>query len=243
MEKKTKTLFICFFILFALPIPVAFLGSLLTLMWFIIGFTRETVLLERISALSGLLIGATYIYSYIYALRSTKREKKISKKTFLPFAHCLAAAVYVLLMYPTSVYISKTTERFGFRKADFTVLEECDTHGGFLGDGTYYLIMDCSDNKEKALKLIKGWNKLPLSRNLELTMFGGEKDGRKYSFGFAEEAKMPKIENGFYMFEDRHSESENSKDDSDLLSRASFNFSIAVYDCDTDIFYFFALDT
>ncbi len=132
---------------------------------------------------------------------------------------------------------------FGFTKQDFTVVEENDTHGGFLGDGEYYLIMDCSDNTEKALENIEGWNKLPLSENLELAMFGGEKDGETYGYMLSEHAHMPKIENGYYFFEDRFDGAENPNDDSELLSRYSFNFSLAVYDCDTNIFYFFAFDT
>ena len=44
------------------------------------------------------------------------------------------------------------SEYFGFSKEDFTVEEEADTHGGFYGDGSYYLILDCSESKEKALE-------------------------------------------------------------------------------------------
>ncbi len=132
---------------------------------------------------------------------------------------------------------------FGFSKQDFTVVAENDTHGGFLGDGDYYLILDCSDNTEKALENIEGWKRLPMSENLELLMFGGEKNGEAYGYMLSEYAHMPRIENGFYFFEDRFDGAENPCDDSELLSRYSFNFSLAVYDCDTNLFYFFAFDT
>ena len=66
-------------------------------------------------------------------------------------------------------------ECFGFHKSDFKVVEEHDTHGGFHGDGSYYLILDCTNNKEKALKNLADWPELPLSKNLELIMYGGEK--------------------------------------------------------------------
>lgn len=118
-----------------------------------------------------------------------------------------------------------------------------DTHGGFLGDGSYYLILDCSDNKEQVLEKVQDWNKLPLSENLNLIMYGGEKDGVKYGYDLTEEAHMPAIENGYYMFEDRHSESKDSRDDSDLFGRYSLNFSIAIYDSDTDKMYYFEFDT
>lgn len=132
---------------------------------------------------------------------------------------------------------------FGFTEKDFVVIEELDTHGGFFGDGSYYIIFDCSNNKEKALKIVEDWNELPLSENLNLIMYGGEKDGVTYGYELAEEAHMPKIENGYYIFEDRHSGSKDSKDDSDLFNRHSFNFSIAVYDCNTNKMFFFAFDT
>ncbi len=120
---------------------------------------------------------------------------------------------------------------------------EQDTHGGFMGDGTYSLILDCSDNKEKALKTVQNWNRLPLSENLNLIMYGGEKDGTQYLYNLAEEAHMPKITNGYYVFCDRSSESKDPVDDSELFNRYSYNFSIALYDCDTDKMYYFEFDT
>ena len=74
-------------------------------------------------------------------------------------------------------------------------------------------------------------------------MYGGRKDGVTYGYELAEEAHMPSIDNGYYMFEDRHSESKDSRDDSELFDRYSFNFSIAIYDCDTDKLYYFEFDT
>lgn len=131
----------------------------------------------------------------------------------------------------------------GFSKEDFIIVEEADTHGGFHGDGSYYLILDCSKNKEKALENIKSWKELPLSKNLNLIMYGGEKDGMTYGYNLAEEAKIPEIENGYYYFCDRHSESTDSSDDTNLFTRASFNFTLAIYDSDTDRMYYFEFDT
>ena len=44
-------------------------------------------------------------------------------------------------------------------------------------------------------------------------------------------------------FEDRHSEANDAYDDSGLFSRASYNFSLAVYDRDTNRLYYFEFDT
>ena len=43
-------------------------------------------------------------------------------------------------------------DTFGFNKKEFKVLKETDSHRGFHGDGDYVLILDCSENKEKALE-------------------------------------------------------------------------------------------
>lgn len=240
---RKKVLIIAIFVVFAVPIPIAMLGCLMTAMWFLSSLIKVTSFVEIISALIGVLIGATYIISYIFALNKTWNEKKLSIKSFIPVAHCLLALIYLFSLKPTSDYVDKQTEHFGFAKRDFTVVEELDTHGGFLGDGSYYLILDCSDNKDKALEKLKDWNKLPLSENLKLIMYGGEKNGVKYGYDLAEDAHMPVIDNGYYMFEDRHSESKDSKDDTELFDRHSYDFSIAVYDCDTDRMYYFEFDT
>lgn len=240
---KKKIPIISLFILFALPIPIAILGSLLSLLWFVSSMLKVTSLIEIVYSFIALVVGSTYIITYFFALHKTWREKEITIKTFMPLGHCLIALLLLLLWKPTGNYISNSYEYFGFAKKDFDVVEELDTHGGFHGDGSYYLILDCSENKKEALELIKYWKKLPLSENLELIMFGGEREGITYGYNLSEEAKMPKVENGYYFFQDRSSESTNSEDDSELLNRYSFNFSIAVYDSDTDILYYFEFDT
>lgn len=240
---KNKILIILLFIVLAFPLPIALLGSLMSFLWFLSSIMKGSSVIEIVMAIIGTIIGATYILTYVISLIKTWNEKKISFKTFIPLAHCLIALVYLLSLVPVGNYLVQSKEYFGFAKKEFSVVEELDTHGGFLGDGSYYLILDCSDNREEALEKVKGWNKLPLSENLHLIMYGGEKDGRTYGFELAEEAKMPKIENGYYIFEDRNFESKDSRDDSELFNRYSYNFSIAVYDMDTDRMYYFEYDT
>lgn len=138
---------------------------------------------------------------------------------------------------------SPKTDYFGFEITEFAIVEEKDTHGGFHVDGAYHLILDCSENPSQAHEIIKEWRELPLSDNLDLVMYGGEKDGVSYRHNFAEEAHWPTISNGVYKFVDRHSESVDKSDDTNLLNRNSFNFTIAVYDLDTDTLYYFEMDT
>ena len=240
---KKNILIVCLFILFALPIPIAIAGFGMCLIWLMASLIKGVTFVEIITSLFGVMVGLTYLITYIFALTKTWKERKITLKTFFPIAHCLLAFLFLLSLKPTANYISETTEYFGFAKKDFSVVDELDTHGGFHGDGSYYLILDCSNGKEKVLKKVENWNKLPLPENLNLIMYGGEKDGVTYGYELAEEAHMPAIDNGYYMFEDRHSESKDSRDDSELFDRYSFNFSIAIYDCDTDKLYYFEFDT
>ena len=136
-------------------------------------------------------------------------------------------------------------DEFNIDKSDFNVIEEEDTHGGFLGDGWYYLILDCSDNKEKARGITKDWQQLPLSENLNIMMYGGEKDGVSYGYDFAKTAHWPDFENAVYKFVDRYTSpaQKNKFSDAELLDRYSVNFSVAVYDLDTDRLYYFEYDT
>lgn len=173
--------------------------------------------------------------------QKTREENKITAKTFVPIISGLLAAILLLLLKPINNYTDITTPYFGFTKKNFSVIEELDTHGGFQGEGSHYLILDCSDNKEKALEIVRDWKKLPLSKNLNHIMYGEE--DINFEINLAEEAHIPKIENGYYIFVDSQAEGKDNGDDSELFNRYSFNFEIAIYDCDTDRMYYFEFDT
>ena len=239
---KNRIVIIVLFTLFALPVPVAILGSLIALLWLFGSIIAAVSFLEVSVALFGVLVFATYIVTYIFSLNQMRKKNRLSLETFFPVVHCLLAGLFLLLLNPVGNYISNSHEYFGFAKKDFSVIEELDTHGGFHGDGSYHLILDCSANKQDAAEKVSTWNTLPLSENLALIMYGGHKDGMWYGYNLAEEANIPTIENGYYIFQDRHSDSRDTADDSALFDRTSFNFSIAIYDSDTNIMYYFEFD-
>ncbi len=240
---KNKILTILLFILFAIPIPIVILGFLFSFVWIACVIIGRLRFAEILSSLCVITAGATYLLGYIYALSKTREENKITAKTFVPITSVLLAVILLLLLKPINNYTDITTPYFGFTKKDFSVVEEFEDYGGFPADGSHYLILDCSTNKQKALEIIKDWNKLPLSKNLNIVMFGEEKDGLIYGYELAKEAHMPKIENGYYIFEDSQLKSNDSSDDSEFLNRSFFNFEIAVYDCDTDKMYYFEYDS
>ena len=194
MKLSSKRSIIILFILFALAIPVAVLGSIYSVLQLMLSTSPEHLRIEPVIWTVSLVIFGTYFFTYIYSLHKTRKNKKLTLKSFFPAFHCLIAVVFVLL-----------------------------------------LILDCSENKEKAAELIKDWSKLPLPEALDLKMYGGEKNGMHYGNMLSE--KIPEIDNGYYMFEDRTPE--YAGDDAAHYT----NFSIGLYDSDTDKMYYFRYDS
>lgn len=119
------------------------------------------------------------------------------------------------------------------------ILETTDTHEGFLGDGDYFARIKCSKIEDK---ILKKWNKLPLSDSLKEVTEMKHCDSKSCE-DIYKRYNIPNIENGYYYFEDRHSESTNTFDDSDINNRPSYNFTLAILDKDTNTIYYYELDT
>ena len=108
--------------------------------------------------------------------------------------------------------------------------KDIDTHKGFLGDGEYFAKIKCSNLNYK--KLSNNWKQLPLSNELNNIM---ENTYEKYP--------IPHITNGYYYFLDRHSNAKNKHDETNLNNRYSYNFTLAFIDINTNIIYYYELDT
>ena len=99
---------------------------------------------------------------------------------------------------------------------------------------------------ENTIKEIKSeWKELPLTENLTALVYGLEDETSSIGPYILEdgEALFPKVENGYYYFYDRHNESKDHFDDTNVLDRHSFNFVIAVFDADTNSLYYSKFDT
>ena len=114
-----------------------------------------------------------------------------------------------------------------------TVVSSNDSHGGFHGDGTLTVTFDCTNVSDSALNGMRSWRSLPLSENLQHVVYGG----------FDDEINIPEITNGCYFFHDRHSEAVDPTDDSKLFDRYSYNFSLLIFDFDTNMMYLIEVDT
>lgn len=82
-----------------------------------------------------------------------------------------------------------------------------DTHSGFHGDGTTYTRIkfrnEVAENICTEIKDNNNWNKLPLSENLQLIMYGGTKNNIEFNYNLADEVGIPIVESGYWIFIDR----------------------------------------
>ena len=121
-----------------------------------------------------------------------------------------------------------------------TLVLSLDNHGGFLGDGTTFIKIKFTDNIcIQQIQKSNVWHTLPFTENLMAFLDSA-------SFLLSDDAgnpRIPTIENGYYCFFDRHPESKNSRDDSELMHRYSYNITLALYDADANILYYLEIDT
>ncbi len=164
---------------------------------------------------------------------------------------CIILSICLLLMSGCSKSGSITDDismAIGIDLSDAEYATRIDTHGGFHGDGSTIVSMPVSS--ESVLEQIQNnpqWHSLPFTENLTAVVYGitdeNSSIGPYITVDDTRNPAVPEITNGYYFFLDRHSQSTDPHDDTNVLSRASFNLLIAIYDCDTDILYYLELDT
>ena len=176
--------------------------------------------------------------SGLFGVKFMKKKRYVILIIFL----LIIAIIYFIANenLTTTEYIN---EEIAVDLSKCNIIIDENSHGGFLGDGERIVKADCSDSSEDILSQITNWNEFPLSKNLRLIMYGGYKGAKYYAYELAEKNGIPKIENGYYLFIDRHDNAEDKYNDEDLFNRYSFNFTIAFYDLDTNYFYYFEFDT
>lgn len=117
-----------------------------------------------------------------------------------------------------------------------------DTHGGFHGDGTTYIALSFDDDTVlDEIKENSNWNAFPLDKTVQALVYGiSDETGSIGPFLTDGNGNVlvPEITNGFYRLIDRHTDK-----GTDILSRTSFNFTVGLYDTDTNTLYFCKLDT
>ena len=115
-----------------------------------------------------------------------------------------------------------------------------DTHGGFHNDGEAFAAISLTKkqvtNITESIQNNSHWRQCPMTPRLEYRITEGSDD-----FYMA----IPKVQNGYWIFKDHHTLATNIYNELDLFTekRYSYNFSVGILDLDTNILYYYRLDT
>ena len=132
------------------------------------------------------------------------------------------------------------------------VVSSWDDHGGFHGDGTAFAELKCSGGGVlDQIMEDSDWKAFPLDRTAQALVYGVTEETGTEEAGITVfqtgpylndsdgNPLVPEIQEGYYRLIDRHAQA----GESDILDRHSFNFTLALYDTETDTLYFCELDT
>lgn len=163
---------------------------------------------------------------------------------------CLILILIVSVLIACLINIENDiSKNLGIDISSGTISNIKDTYGGFHNDGqlfTQITFADDTNTLENEIKNNDLWKETPLQESLNILIYGFDNDIESIGPFISDEegnSLFPIIKNGYYFFKDRHSESQNPNDYSEVLNRNSFNFSIAIYDKDTKTIYYAKLDT
>lgn len=174
-------------------------------------------------------------------IKSNPRKKKA-----LLIYLFLFLLLLLFIYYRQYGYLKQRISRMTHINVSFgSVLSSMETHGGFFGDGNTYLALQFSnDHLENEIKQNPNWHQLQLTPSLAIFL-GLYDDSSMGSSITDEDGKplFPHIKNGYYFFQDRSSQSTDIYDDSHAWDPIPHNFTLAIYDSDTEIFYFYERDT
>ena len=134
-------------------------------------------------------------------------------------------------------YISKYIEA---NVDDCTILKEWDTHSGFLGDGEYFAKLKCSNSD--SLKFSSNWKKLPLPNIIQDILDIKWCDDAN-CLNFWEKYDVIKSNSGYYFFLNRHFDVKNKYDVEELMNNVSYNFTLAIFEQDSNTIYYYEIDT
>lgn len=161
---------------------------------------------------------------------------------------CMLSAIAFLILSACGAESlqSVVSGELGMDASACEVISESDTHGGFHGDGTTFIVLDCADGDVlNQIKEKSGWRAFPLDDTVKALVYGINNETERIGPYLTDQEGnplVPEIENGYYMLIDRQVE-EGWATGADILHRGSYNFTLGLYDADTELLYFCELDT
>lgn len=137
------------------------------------------------------------------------------------------------------------SEALGVDASTGSTMSSMDTHSG-NGDGTSCVVLHFDGNEMiKQIEAYAAWQPFPLDETVQTLVYGvSDAESSIGPFLTDEDGKalVPEIENGYYRLIDRQAEQDTATG-ADILNRASFNFTMGLYDTDTNTLYCCELDT
>ena len=175
---------------------------------------------------------------------------KKALQTVFRFALCAALLIALVICWGGERTYSESDARHEVASSlqisplpTCTVPTALDNHGGFLGDGETLIRMQFSDDSFwEAIQDRATWGALSDRADV-----GAVVDWLQYGWEYSRAfyASVSKVENGYCYFKDRQTDaaSEDAYSAEPTLDRYSYNFTLAVYDVETRVLYYYKLDT
>jgi len=138
----------------------------------------------------------------------------------------------------SSSEIREIESLIGLNLPEGSVIASRDTYG-FDGAGHYIakvsLPINDADDVMASIKQ-SGWSPLPLREDIYRVLYSGgfDKDSEP---SCAQEAGIPKVQNGFWFFEDR-----STLKDEKLQERSALGITLAIYNTETNVLYVYMSD-
>lgn len=155
--------------------------------------------------------------------------------------------IFCFLLTACGSKISQDTvsKELGINVSNGEEISSYDTHSG-NGDGISCVAFRFSnDEVMEEIKSNSAWKSFPLDETVKILVYGvsdGTSSIGPYLNDNEGNALVPEIQNGYYLLIDRQVEN-NKASGADILHRHSFNFTLGLYDTDTNTLYFCKLDT
>lgn len=199
------------------------------------------------------------LFSFVFGtIGLIKAKKGLVGKILCSISVSLAGIIvlscilmFLEIEYPHKISKKKDLERTGkiieLDLTDGKYLQRIETHCGLLYKGDYYAKIKFSENSN-ILKLIKenpNWKDSDLPKSLLFLFYDTEPED---NINFIHDKRMvfPKTKNYYYYFINRLDEFENPENknpDFMLHWKYSFNFTVALFDLDSNVLYIYELDT
>lgn len=162
-------------------------------------------------------------------------KKKYIKILFILFIIVISIGMFEKF-FARHIIISKNVE---INIPLLTKVESIDTHGGFHMDGE--MLAKVRFNSRQAervieeIKINEHWRELPMMEKLQETII----------YNIDKRMRIPFVKNGYWFYIDRHTEADNKYDEYEryMEKRYSTNYSVAVFDIDSNVLYYYELDT